>query len=120
MTSVTKAWAFGLVVLTTLFTTFAQFFTKIGVGLLPALNWPIVVGIGLYAIGSAVMILAFKGGEVSVLYPVLATSYIWVALLAYFWFGEAVHILRWAGILVIIIGITVVGAAHRGHAHEAS
>ncbi len=121
MTSVTKTWAFGLVMLTTLLATTAQFFLKTGVGQLPAAfsltaiftNVPLLLGVFLYALGSFIMILAFKGGEVSGLYPVISTSYVWVALIAYFLLGEQVHALRWTGIVIIITGILMIGYAGR-------
>ena len=116
MTSVTKVWAFALVILTTLLTTTAQFFLKTSVGMLPRLTIPLLAGVALYALGSVVMILAFKGGEVSVLYPVIATSYIWVALVARFLLHEEVHLLRWIGIVVIVAGISVIGLASKNSA----
>ncbi|MBI4145273.1 EamA family transporter [Candidatus Woesearchaeota archaeon] len=117
MTSVTKAWAFGLVLLTTLLTTTAQFFLKTATARFPDIftNWPLLIGIAIYAIGSGIMILAFKGGEVSVLYPVIATSYVWVALIAHFYLGESVHLLRWIGIFTIVLGITFVGFGGKRH-----
>lgn len=123
MTSVTKIWAFALVILTTLLTTTAQFFLKTSVGLLPKLTISLLAGVALYAFGSVVMILAFKGGEVSVLYPLIATSYIWVALVARFLLHEEVHVLRWIGIVVIVAGISIIGVASKsgaGIAHGAA
>lgn len=113
MTSVTKTWAFGLIVLTTLFTTLAQFFLKSSSDVDALISPPLFLGLFFYAVASCFMILAFKGGEVSALYPVLATSYIWVAIVSYTWFGETIHAFRWAGIIVIIAGITLVGVAGR-------
>lgn len=117
MTSVTKGWAIGLVLLTTFLTSAAQFFLKTAVASFPVIftNVPLLIGVFLYAIGSAILILAFKGGEVSVLYPIVATSYLWVALISYFFLAEQVHFLRWTGIGVIIIGISLIGFGSRNH-----
>jgi len=115
MTSVTKNWAFGLIFLTTLMTTLAQFFLKTAVHDRPILLIPLAAGVALYGVGSALMILSFKGGQVSLLYPITATSYIWVALISQFWFGEDVHALRWVGIAIIIAGITLIGLANKQH-----
>jgi drug/metabolite transporter (DMT)-like permease len=41
--------------------------------------------------------------------PASAFSYAIVALLSYFLLGEAVSPLRWAGIVVICVGVFVVG-----------
>jgi drug/metabolite transporter (DMT)-like permease len=111
----TKRWAFFLIVLTTVLTTLAQYFLKAGIGQLPLLftNVALLTGIGIYALGAFVMILAFKGGDVSSLYPVIATSYVWVALESWLFFGESIHWLRWLGIGVIIVGVSIVGLSGR-------
>ena len=102
-------------VFVTLLTSIAQILYKLGVDKLEfdiisiITNYPIIIGIVLYVIGAGLMIISFRGGEVSVLYPIIATSYIWVSLLSSFFFNEIVNIIRWAGIFVIFIGITFVG-----------
>lgn len=111
----TKLWAIILMVFVTLLTSIAQILYKLGVDKLEfdiisiITNYPIIMGIALYVIGAVLMIISFKGGEVSVLYPIIATSYIWVSLLSSFFFNEIINIIRWAGIFVIFIGITFVG-----------
>lgn len=107
----TKAWAIGLMVLCTAFTSFAQVFYKFGVNRLEfdfislITNLPLITGMVLYILGAVIMIIAFKGGEVSVLYPIIATSYIWVSLLSIYFFNENLNFFRWIGIFVIIVGI---------------
>ena len=118
MTGETKGWAIALVLLITLGTTVAQYFLKTGTALFPLIftNIPLLLGIVLYAIGSGALILAFKGGDVSVLYPIIATSYLWVGLMSFFFLGEQVQLLRWIGILVVIVGVTLIGFGSRSHA----
>ncbi|MBU0629037.1 MAG: EamA family transporter [Nanoarchaeota archaeon] len=107
----TKTWAIGLMVLCTVFTSFAQILYKMGADKLEfnlislITNVPLISGMALYVLGAIIMITAFKGGEVSVLYPIIATSYIWVSLLSMYVFKESLNLFRWAGILIIIIGI---------------
>ena len=56
------------------------------------------------------MILAFKKGELSVLYPVVATSYVWVSILAPFFFpSETMNGWKWAGVLLILFSISFLG-----------
>ncbi len=112
MTSVTKTWALALMVFTTLLTTLAQFFLKTGLALLPSIftNVSLLAGVLLYVLGAALMIFAFKGGEVSVLYPIIATSYVWVALVSHFFLHEQVHMFRWIGIGIIVLGIILVSS----------
>lgn len=115
----TKAWAIGLMILTTVFTSIAQVLYKIGADKLqPNLmsiitNLPLLSGMALYIIGAVIMITAFKGGEVSVLYPILATSYVWVSLLSVYFFNESFNSLRWVGIFIIIAGIIFISTGSK-------
>jgi undecaprenyl phosphate-alpha-L-ara4N flippase subunit ArnE len=59
------------------------------------------------------MITAFKGGDVSVLYPIVATSYIWVSLLSMYFFNENLNLFRWVGISVILTGIIFISIGSR-------
>ena len=110
----TKAWAVGLMILTTIFTSVAQVFYKFGAAKLEfsfislITNYQLIIGVVLYVLGAVIMITAFRGGEVSVLYPIIATSYIWVSLMSIWFFKESVGFFRWVGVFVIIAGIVLV------------
>ncbi|MFH1590739.1 MAG: hypothetical protein ABIC95_02315 [archaeon] len=112
----TKKWAIGLVLFLTLMTSAAQILWKFGAdrlelsveGLL--LNVPLIAGIAVYGIAAVLLIIALRGGELSVLYPLIATSYIWVSLLSIFIIGEQMGLLKWSGIGVIVIGVSLIGA----------
>lgn len=111
----TKLWATSLVLFTTLLTSSAQLLWKKGsatltfdiVGILT--NYYLIGGILLYIVGGTLIILAFRGGEVSVLYPIIATSYVWVSLLSVKFLGETMNELKWIGITSIIGGIILIG-----------
>ncbi|MEM4247435.1 MAG: hypothetical protein QXR48_01515 [Candidatus Woesearchaeota archaeon] len=111
----TKASAIILVVLCTLLTSFAQVLWKFAanknafIGMIT--SWQLWSGFLLYGIGAAVLIRSFKDGEVSVLYPIIATSYIWVALLSNHFFNEPITTFKWVGITGIILGITILGVS---------
>ncbi|MBW2990022.1 hypothetical protein KY358_06935 [Candidatus Woesearchaeota archaeon] len=111
----TKVWAIGLMVICTAFTSIAQVLYKLGserleFSLLALItNLPLITGMVLYVLGAFIMILAFRGGEVSVLYPIIATDYIWVSLLAAYFFNEALNIFKWTGVIFVIIGIAFIG-----------
>ncbi len=115
----TKLWAIGLMILTTLLTSSAQIFYKKGAekltfNLLSIItNYPLLTGLFLYGIGAVLMITALKGGELTVLYPIIATSYIWVALLSSLIFHESLNLLRWLGILAIVFGVVFVGVGSK-------
>ena len=46
--------------------------------------------------------------ELSLVYPMVSVAYVVVALIAYFWMGENVSMLRWAGIFVICFGVFLI------------
>ncbi len=110
----TKLWAIILVIFITFLTSSAQIFYKLGAEHLEytfislITNYYLLIGLVLYGIGAALIIVAFKGGEVSVLYPIIATSYIWVSLISGYLFHEIVNVYKWLGIIVIIIGISLI------------
>ena len=118
----TKLWAALLVLFTTLLTSSAQILYKQGItgfeisvaGILS--NYYIIGGIILYAIGGALMILSFRGGEVSVLYPIIATSYIWVSFLSIRFLGETMNSFKWIGIATIMAGIVFIGFGSKNSA----
>lgn len=111
----TKLWAILLVLFCTAITTSAQIFYKLGANVLQfnlfslITNYNLIIGLGLYAIGAALLIIALKGGELSVLYPIIATSYIWVTFASSYFFNESVNLFKWLGIVFVIIGVTVIG-----------
>ena len=55
------------------------------------------------------MILALRHGELSVLYPLISLSYVWVAILSVLIFHETMTPIRIAGILTIIGGVATLG-----------
>ena len=119
----TKWWAFGLMLLCTLFTSVAQFFYKKGAAELSLsfsgifTNWFLYIGVLLYLIGALLMIVAFRGGELSTLYPIIATSFIWVNFISVLFLNEPMNSLKWLGIGSIICGITLIGYGSRGAKH---
>jgi drug/metabolite transporter (DMT)-like permease len=74
-----------------------------------ATNLPMIVGLTLYGIGAVMMVLALQHGELSVLYPIISLSYVWVAILSVLVFHEHLNVYRIAGITVIIAGVAVLG-----------
>lgn len=118
----TKLWAALLVLFTTLLTSSAQILLKKGSAILDfdiagiLANYYLIGGILLYVVGGVLLILSFKGGEVSVLYPIIATSYIWVSLLSIVFLKESMNLFKSFGILMIITGIASIGLGSKDHA----
>lgn len=77
--------------------------------LLNAIRRPqILIGLGLYAVSSILWLGVLSRMELSVAYPLGASGYILVVLLAAL-SGETVPGLRWLGVLLIVAGVLLVG-----------
>ena len=117
----TKLWSILLVLFTTLLTSSAQILWKKGSAILAfdiisiVTNYYLIGGIVLYIIGGTLLIISFRGGDVSVLYPIIAMSYIWVSLLSVRFLGETMNAFKWLGVISIIIGIASIGYGSKDH-----
>jgi drug/metabolite transporter (DMT)-like permease len=118
-----------MVICCTLFASAAQILLKIGmlhalppvdpvsvssvIRLLSALatNLPLVIGFCFHGCNALLLILALKEGELSVLWPVYALSYVWVGLLSMHFFGDRMNAWKGAGIALIILGVSLLGRA---------
>lgn len=110
----TKLWAIVLMVLCTLLVSSAQILYKIGAAKLVLdifsilTNWHLIIGLCLYGMGAVLVIIALRGGEVTVLYPIITSSYIWVSIGSVYFFGEDMNIFKILGIVAIISGILMI------------
>lgn len=74
------------------------------------LNWRILAGVGCYAAVMLLFVAAFKqGGELSVLYPLYASTFIWGALIARFAFGTPITAANIAGMALLVAGMFLMG-----------
>ncbi|MEK6961131.1 MAG: EamA family transporter [Nanoarchaeota archaeon] len=117
----TKTWAIILVIIMTGLTSSAQVMYKLaalpGASLMQVFLSPFLwIGIALYGLGFILLNIAFRGGEVSTLYPIIATSYIWVAILSYFLFDEHLSLLKLIGIISIVIGVALISRSDKSGA----
>ena len=72
-------------------------------------NMPLIAGYTLYGINTLMMVLALKNGEMSMLYPIIALTYVWTTLLSYTILGEPSNIYKNVGIVSIVLGVAVMG-----------
>ena len=79
--------------------------TAIGMVTVPALFF----GYALYGVYTVVLILALRHGELSVLYPVIALTFVWVTIASAVVFHEEMNAAKLAGIAIIIAGVAVLG-----------
>ncbi len=71
----------------------------------------LVAGYALYGISTVLLVIALRHGELSLLYPVIALTYVWVAILSVLVFHEVLNPLRIAGVVVIVAGVALLGRA---------
>lgn len=112
----TKWWAIVLLIICTIFTSIGQILFKFGAEQLSFniegifFNIPLILGLISYGIGLIFLIIAFRGGDLSVLYPIIATSYVWVCIASPFFFQmDFMTLSKWIGVLVILVGVSLIG-----------
>ena len=105
-----------LVFIASLVTATAQIFFKFAskhIALsIPALitNIPLIAGFVLYPIAAVLFVAALRGGELTVLYPILALNYIWIAIASPFFFPtDSLNLIKIIGKTVVIVGVYCVG-----------
>ena len=74
-------------------------------------NFPLIIGYSLHACNALLLILALRDGELSMLYPIIALTYVWVNLLSMYFFGEHMNIWKALGIGLVIGGVGLLGKA---------
>ena len=72
-------------------------------------NPHLFAGYSLYGLSAILLILALRHGELSILYPVIALTYVWVAILSVVIFHENMPFLRMLGIATVVCGVAVLG-----------
>jgi multidrug transporter EmrE-like cation transporter len=106
----------GLVFCCTLFGAAAQILMKTGANHLaqPGLgaivtNLPLLAGYCLYGISTVLLVAALRNGQLSILYPVISLTYVWVTVLSVMIFRESLNLYKLTGISIIVLGVAVLG-----------
>ena len=110
----TPFWVIALVLIAAVLAALGQLLFKWGAASISSdlwswlLNWQLIGGLALHGVGFVLLVIALKHGNLSILYPILATSYIWVALLSVHFLGEPFSVVQWIGIALIVGGISLI------------
>lgn len=72
-------------------------------------NPKLFMGYCLYGLSAMLMIIALKYGELSILYPVIAMTYVWVTGLSILFFNESLNFWKITGLSAIVLGVAVLG-----------
>jgi multidrug transporter EmrE-like cation transporter len=74
---------------------------------------PLMGGYCLYGLSTLLLVLALKDGELSLLYPVIALTYVWVTILSFLIFHDRINPWKLLGIGLIVGGVAVLGRGGR-------
>jgi len=67
------------------------------------------IGYVFYGLMTVLFVFALRHEELSILYPIISLTYVWVAGLSTVFFGESLGWLRTLGIVAIVLGVAVLG-----------
>jgi hypothetical protein len=74
------------------------------------LNWRLATGVACYIGVMVLFVAAFKrGGSLTVLYPIYASTFIWAALIALAAYGTPIKLVNVAGMAVLVLGMYLMG-----------
>jgi drug/metabolite transporter (DMT)-like permease len=93
---------------------FGAVFLKLGAAeltqsILSFLNWRLALGVALFLGSSVFYALGIRGGQLSVLYPMVSLGYIWTLLWSRLFFNEALTRQKFLGLGLILLGVFFVG-----------
>ena len=109
-----------LVFFCTLIGAAAQIFMKLGANSIAKAtplqiltNAPLFFGYALYGISTMLLVLALRKGQLSILYPVISLTYVWVTLLSMMVFQESMNLSKAVGLTIVVAGVAVLGKGSR-------
>lgn len=92
-----------------------------GYGMAAIKNPHLVLGLLCHITFFASLILAFSWGDLSLVLPITAFTYVFAAFIAKIFLHEDVNHLRWIGSIIIVIGVSIVllgGTGGSSHSKE--
>lgn len=114
----------GLILITVSLSVFAQVMLKAGVNSLGKISFvgpnflvtfksllinPLVaLGFVTYALSALFWLLILTRVELSFAYPMMGLSFVLLTFVSVFFLGEQVSLIRWAGVLVIVLGVYLI------------
>ena len=72
-------------------------------------NPPLLFGYCLYGVFAALLVYALRYGELSILYPVIALTFVWVSIISVVVFHESMNPIKVVGVVFIVTGVAVLG-----------
>ncbi len=74
-----------------------------------AMNVPLVTGLALYGLSMVLFVHALRNEQLSLLYPLISLTYIWVTTVSILFLNESVSFWKVTGVVVIVAGVACLG-----------
>ncbi len=71
-------------------------------------NYHLIIAVTVYALSTVLYVYALSKQNLSILYPIIATSYIWTLIFAKIFLKEQVGLTSWTGVFFILLGVTLI------------
>jgi drug/metabolite transporter (DMT)-like permease len=71
-------------------------------------NYHLIAGLVVYALSTVLYVYALNKENLSILYPIIATSYIWTLIFSKVFLKEPVGLTSWAGVFFILLGVALI------------
>ncbi len=82
--------------------------SKFRISLSQIKNINLIIGLFFYGFSTLIFLFALKFGELSIIYPLVSLTYVWVVLLSYFKLHESLNKFKIIGILLIVLGVSLI------------
>ncbi len=113
----TRKQSVAITVVCTLLGAAGQVFIKLGAVQLGQSTSPLAMitnpllvgGYTLYALMTLLFVFALRDEELSILYPIIALTYVWVTGLSVWLFRETFNLAKGVGVAAIVAGVSVLG-----------
>jgi len=109
----------GLVFFAAVVGSFGSVFLKMGAlrlnkSILSFVNSRLIMGVGLYLASSVFYAMGIRGGELSVLYPLVSLGYVFTLVWSKMFFDEPITRYKVIGLCLILVGVFLVGVGASG------
>jgi len=71
-------------------------------------NYHLIIAIAVYCVSTVLYVYALNKEQLSILYPIVATSYVWTLMFSKIFLKEQVGLTSWAGVFFILLGVTLI------------
>ncbi len=78
------------------------------------INFYLILGLILCGAGSLLLIIALKFGDLSVIYPVVSLTFVWVMFISVWVLGEQINNFKIGAIIFIVFGVILIARGSNG------